>query len=153
MFHVNMLKEFKVRQKISSNYQVETTAEVQGVEEDIVFWKDGEPSDQPTISDHLKADQKEQLNTEFAQVFQNQPGCTPLVQHKIETGVVVQPPHSSHNSPFPHALFIRKHYHCIPFISCEHSNFLYHAHPLVIFELVPRSPFAHAQRVPYIMAC
>ncbi len=54
-----------------------------------MFWKDGEPSDQPTISDHLKADQKEQLNTlmaEFAQVFQNQPGCTPLVQHKIETG-------------------------------------------------------------------
>ncbi len=67
--------------------------------------------------------------------------------------VVVQPPHSSHNSPFPHALFIRKHYHCIHFISCEHSNFLNHAHPLVILELVPRSPFAHAQRVPYIMAC
>ncbi len=67
--------------------------------------------------------------------------------------VVVQPPHSSHNSPFPHALFIRKHYHCIPFISCEHSNFLNHAHPLVIFELVPQSPFAHAQRVPYIMTC
>ncbi len=88
VFHVNMLKEFKVRQKISSNYLVETTAEVQGEEEDIMFWKDGEPSDQPTISDHLKADQKEQLNTEFAQVFQNQPGCTPLVQHKIETGAV-----------------------------------------------------------------
>ncbi len=89
VFHVNMLKEFKIRQKISSNYLVETTAELQGEEEDIVFWKDGEPSDQPTISDHLKADQKEQLNTlmaEFAQVFQNQPGCTPLVQHKIETG-------------------------------------------------------------------
>ncbi len=86
VFHVNMLKEFKVLQKISSNYPVEMTAEVQGEEEDIMFWKDGEPSDQPTISDHLKADQKEQLNTEFAQVFQNQPGCTPLVQHKIETG-------------------------------------------------------------------
>ncbi len=45
VFHVNMLKEFKIRQKISSNYLVETTAEVQGEEEDIVFWKDGEPSD------------------------------------------------------------------------------------------------------------
>ena len=52
-------------------------------------WKDGDPDDQPTISERLSTEQQEQLRgvlTEFDQVFQNQPGQTQLAEHRIETG-------------------------------------------------------------------
>jgi len=59
-------------------------------EDDIVFWKDGEPESQPTISSKLIMEQNEELSTlvaVFSQEFHNQPGHTLLAEHKNDTGV------------------------------------------------------------------
>ena len=84
VFHVNMLRAFQVHRAVESNDGV-----VEENDEDVLFWKDGDPGDQPTISDRLGAEQQKQrrqLLTEFNQVFRNQPGQTQLAEHKIDTG-------------------------------------------------------------------
>jgi len=88
VFYVNMLREFKVHEVSTSNYMADMTTE--GNDDDIVFWKDGEPNDQLTISSELTREKKEELSTlvaGFRQVFQNQPGHTLLAEHKVDMGV------------------------------------------------------------------
>ncbi len=56
----------------------------------IVFWKDGKPGDQPTISGRLAIQQKGRLKYSLGEVcpsVSNQPGCTSLAEHKIEMGL------------------------------------------------------------------
>ena len=87
VFHVNMLRAFQVHRTTESNYF--TDGVVEESDEDVLFWKDGDPDDQPTISDQLNSEQQQQLSQllmEFGQVLQNQPGHTQLAEHKIDTG-------------------------------------------------------------------
>ena len=87
VFHVNMLRAFKVHQTTTSNYFVDNTADDE--DEEIIFWKEGDQEDQPTISDQLNKEQKEELNRilmESKKVFQNRPGHTQLGEHEINTG-------------------------------------------------------------------
>ena len=87
VFHVNMLRAFQIHRASESNYFTDGVVEENS--KDVLFWKDGDPDDQPTISDRLNTEQQEQLRQllmEFNQVFQNQPGQTQLAEHKIDTG-------------------------------------------------------------------
>ena len=91
VFHVNMLRAFQIHRASESNYFTDSVVEER--DEDVLFWKDGDPDDQPTISERLSTEQQEQLRellTEFDQVFQNQPGQTQLAEHRIETESVRQ---------------------------------------------------------------
>ena len=84
VFHINMLRAFQVRRVAESNESV-----VDESDDDVLCWKDGDPGDQPTISNRLSTDQLEQLQhllTEFSEVLKNQPGQTQLAEHKIDTG-------------------------------------------------------------------
>ena len=88
VFHVNMLKEFQVHRTTESSYFVDTSGQDDG-DEDILFWSDGAPEDQPLIGKQLDKKQLLQLQqvlAEYSQVLQNQPGHTSLAEHKIETG-------------------------------------------------------------------
>ena len=83
---VNMLRAFQVHRTTESNYFADGVVEEN--DEDVLFWKDSDPDDQPTISDQLNSEQQlfSQLLMESGQVLQNQPGHTHLTEHKIDTG-------------------------------------------------------------------
>ena len=64
-----MLRAFKVHRTTESNYF--TDGVVEESDEDVLFWKDGDPDDQPTIGDQLNSEQQQQLSRllmEFGQV-------------------------------------------------------------------------------------
>ena len=72
---------------------------VEESDENELFWKDGNPDDQLTISDQLNSEQQQQLNQllkEFGQVLQNQPGHIQLVEHKIDMVVRIHLPIDCH---------------------------------------------------------
>ena len=52
VFHVNMLIEFPVHRAIDSNYFAD-----RGDDNEVPFWKDGAPDNQPLISEQLSSDQ------------------------------------------------------------------------------------------------
>ena len=93
-----MLKEFQVHRITESSYFVDTSGQDDG-DEDILFWSDGAPEDQPLIGKQLDKKQLLQLQrvlAEYSQLLQNQPGHTSLAEHKIETGTacpVMLPPY------------------------------------------------------------
>ena len=71
---------------ICLKYAGENTGVVEESDEDMLFWKDSDPDDQPTISDQLDSEQQQQLSqlpTEFGQVLQNQPDHTQLAEHRL----------------------------------------------------------------------
>ena len=83
-----MLKKFQVHRITESSYFVDTSGQGDR-DEDILFWSDGAPEDQPLIGKQLDKKQLLQLQrvlAEYSQVLQNQPGHTSLAEHKIETG-------------------------------------------------------------------
>ena len=90
VFHVNMLKGFQVHRATESNYFVDNIEGENDEEfEEVLFWQDGTPQDQPVIGEQLTNEQIQQLKqilSEFDQVLRNQPGRTVLAEHKIETG-------------------------------------------------------------------
>ena len=84
-----MLRAFQVHRTTESNYF--TVGVVEESNEDVLFWKDGDPDDQPTISDQLNSEQQQQLSqllVEFGQVATSESTwpCTQLTEHKIDTG-------------------------------------------------------------------
>ena len=89
VFHVNMLRTFQVHRTTESNYF--TDGVVEESNEDVLFWKDGDPDDQPTISDQLNSEQQQQLSqllVEFSQVATSESTwpCTQLAEQNIDTG-------------------------------------------------------------------
>ena len=87
VFHVNMLRAFQVRSASEANYFSESVVEER--EDDVLFWKDGAPDDQPVVGAQLEVGQKEELAkflAEFDLVLQNKPGRTQLAEHRIDTG-------------------------------------------------------------------
>ena len=83
---VNMLKEFQVHKATESSYFAD---EVECESDEVLFWQEGTPQDQPIIGQQLTDEQLLQLQQilkEFSQVLRNQPGRTELAEHKIETG-------------------------------------------------------------------
>ena len=71
--HVNMLKEFRVRQPVET-----VAAENSDGDEDVLLWDDS-PEGQPTIGKQLNATRKEQLGElldNFDDILQNKPGRT-----------------------------------------------------------------------------
>ena len=86
VFHVNMLKEFQVHRAAESSYFAD---DVESESDEVLFWQEGDPQDQPVIGEQLTEEQVLKLQKilkEFDQVLQNQPGRTGLAEHKIETG-------------------------------------------------------------------
>ena len=87
VFHVNMLRAFKVHQTTDSNYLADNADDDD--DDEIIFWRDGDPEEQPTVGDQLSKQQQEELNqllTDSRAVFQNRPGHTQLGEHEIITG-------------------------------------------------------------------
>ena len=86
VFHVNMLKAFKVRDgSISDAFQVEEE-EAEDAVDDIPVWR--EPSVQkPAYGEHLSQSQRAQLERVIAShhVFSDEPGRTNLAVHRIAT--------------------------------------------------------------------
>ena len=86
VFHVNMLKEFQFHRAAESSYFAD---DVESESDEVLFWQEGDPQDQPVIGEQLTEEQVlklQQILKEFDQVLQNQPGQTGLAEHKIETG-------------------------------------------------------------------
>lgn len=86
IFHVNMLRAWHL--PTSNSYFMEEIADENQLEDDIPSWKDNEGG-APVIGSHLDREQQMQLQallTEFADVFQAQPGKTELAEHRIEVG-------------------------------------------------------------------
>ena len=50
VFHINMLREFQIHLATDSNYFTDPVVEQN--EEEVPFWKDGAPDDQPIIREH-----------------------------------------------------------------------------------------------------
>ena len=79
-----MLREFHIHRGTDSSYFTDPVVEQD--DEEVPFWKDGAPDDQPIISERLSGEQLRQLLSKFHQVLCNQPGQTQLAEHKIDTG-------------------------------------------------------------------
>ena len=78
-----MLREFQIHRATDMNYFTD------GDDDEVLFWKDGAPDDQPLIIEQLSSDQQQQLQqllSKFNQVLCNQPGQIQLTEHKIDTG-------------------------------------------------------------------
>ncbi len=70
-----MLRAFKVHQTTDSNYLADNADD--NDDDEIIFWRDGDPEEQPTVGDQLSKQQQEELNqllTDSRAVFQNRPG-------------------------------------------------------------------------------
>lgn len=88
VFHVNMLKDFRVRKPVETSFWVESESADDIDDSDVILWNDS-PEGQPTIGEQLNTSQREQLQQvlgEFADVMQNKPGRTALMEHRIDTG-------------------------------------------------------------------
>ena len=88
IFHVNMLKEFRVRKPMESSFWVEAGAADDCVEDtDVPLWNDTSDGE-PTVGEQLSTTQRKQLGkvlAEFADVLCNKPGRTTLMEHHIDT--------------------------------------------------------------------
>ena len=90
VFHVNMLKEFRVRRPVESSYWVECVMEGDDPEDDFdaPVWNEALDK-QPIIGEQLNQQQREELQemlSEFEDVLRNEPGRTSLAEHHIDTG-------------------------------------------------------------------
>ena len=87
IFHVNMLKEFHVRQAAETSYWTEENPTAEA-DSEIPVWNE-KSQGEPSIGEQLDEQQKEQLQfilKEFEDVMKAHPGQTDLVEHKIPTG-------------------------------------------------------------------
>ena len=83
IFHVNMLHEWHTQ-----NADSFLADEVSDEGEDIVHW-DGTEDDQPIINECLTSREMldlQQLLRVFGDILRDQPGCTTITQHHIDTG-------------------------------------------------------------------
>ena len=99
IFHVNILKQWHT--PASTSYFVGEGGE--GDDGDVLVWNDDAGSEPgPVMGDRLSNGQKVELKgllDEFSDVLRNDPDCTFLIEHCIETGDPVrQPPYQ-----LPHA--------------------------------------------------
>ena len=89
VFHVNMLKEFQVHRITESSYFVDTSGQ-DDRDEDILFWSDGAPEDQPLIGKQLDMKQLLQLQrvlAEYSHAGVTEPAWTHIIgRDKIEAG-------------------------------------------------------------------
>ena len=89
VFHVNMLKEFRVRKPVESSYWVESDIAEDIDDSDVLRWN-GSPEGQPSLGEQLDTTRRKQLQQlleEFADVIRNKPGRTALMEHRIATGM------------------------------------------------------------------
>ena len=87
VFHINMLREFHRPKVLDVGCWAEEVSS-EDSDGDIPAWNES-PQGQPTIGEELNTTQCEQLRElfkEFADVLQNRPGRTEVVEHQIETG-------------------------------------------------------------------
>ena len=87
-FHVNMLKKFRVRKPIETSFLVESESAEDINDLDVLLWNDS-PEGQATLGEQLdpmKREQLQQVLNEFADVVQNKPGRTAMMEHRIDTG-------------------------------------------------------------------
>ena len=92
VFHVNMLKQFHSSSDVHSSFLVkdieECSTENDLPDDEIPSWNSGQ-NGQHKIGDQLSVSQKNELQqilNEFADVLQDKPGRTTIVEHTINTG-------------------------------------------------------------------
>ena len=92
VFHVNVLKAFRVRQPVENRYRVEDVMGSDDPEDDFDFPVWNETLDeQPTIGEQVTEQQQEdselrEVLKDLKDVLRNEPGQTALVKHHIDTG-------------------------------------------------------------------
>ena len=89
VFHIIMLKAFRVRRPEETNSWTEEVTE-EDSDADVLNWKKAAEGD-PTIIEQVTEAQKIELQEvlkEFANMLQQEPGRTTLAQHHIDTGNV-----------------------------------------------------------------
>lgn len=89
VFHVKMLKEFRVRRPVESSFWAspDETDDMDG-ETDVPLWNNTS-EEGPSFGEQLSATQRNELGKvleSFADVLQDKPGKTALLEHHIETG-------------------------------------------------------------------
>ena len=73
VFHVNNLKEFRVRKPVESSFQVESELAGDIDDSDVLLWNDS-PEGRPSLEEQLDSTQRKQLQQmleEFIDVIQN----------------------------------------------------------------------------------
>ena len=86
---MNIFKEFRVSKPVETSSWVESELAEDIDDSDVLLWDDSSPEGQPTIGEQLNISQREQLGQvldEFADVMQNKPGRTALMEHSTNTG-------------------------------------------------------------------
>lgn len=85
IFHVNMLKHFKVRKPVEQSYWIDSTGSSDGDgDADVPVWNEG-PEGRPALGEQLNETQRDELQLvleDFVDVMQNTPGPTALLEHK-----------------------------------------------------------------------
>ena len=85
VFHVNMLREWYPPVEVAG-----VAVELEEEDDEVVDWKEGQGDGKgggPTIGERLSSNQREELQQvleEFADVLQDEPGRTNLIEHRIE---------------------------------------------------------------------